>query len=53
MLERLAEQGQLGVYQHQGFWQSMDTFREMQLLNEMWEQDNAPWHIWKEQRLSA
>ena len=53
VLETLAQEGQLGVYQHAGFWQSMDTFREMQLLNEMWDVDNAPWHLWKEQRLSA
>ena len=53
VLEVLAEQGQLGVYKHQGFWQSMDTYREMQLLNEMWETDKAPWHTWKEHRLSA
>ena len=53
VLETLAQEGQLGVYQHAGFWQSMDTFREMQLLNEMWDVDNAPWHLWKEHRLSA
>tara|TARA_R110000868_G_scaffold4155_8_gene25305 strand:+ start:47305 stop:48114 length:810 start_codon:yes stop_codon:yes gene_type:complete len=53
VLERLANDGQLGVYQHKGFWQSMDTYREMQLLNEMWDVDNAPWHVWKEHRLSA
>lgn len=53
VLETLAQEGQLGVYQHGGFWQSMDTFREMQLLNQMWDVDDAPWHLWKEQRLSA
>lgn len=53
VLESLADEGQLGVYQHNGFWQSMDTYREMQLLNEMWDVDNAPWHVWKEHRLSA
>ena len=53
VLESLASEGQLGVYQHKGFWQSMDTYREMQLLNEMWDVNNAPWHVWKEHRLSA
>ena len=53
VLETLADEGELGVYEHNGFWQSMDTFREMQLLNEMWDADSAPWHLWKEHRLSA
>jgi glucose-1-phosphate cytidylyltransferase len=53
VLEALAAQGELGVYQHHGFWQSMDTYREMQLLNEMWAGDRAPWMVWREHRLSA
>jgi len=53
VLEKLAARGELAVYKHHGFWQSMDTFREMTLLNEMWAADKAPWHIWKECRLSA
>ena len=53
VLETLAAEGELAVYEHRGFWQSMDTFREMQLLNEMWEYDRAPWNLWKECRLSA
>ncbi len=46
VLEGLAADQQLSVYQHPGFWQCMDTFREMQLLNGMWEQDRAPWRTW-------
>lgn len=46
VLEYLAAENQLAVYQHPGFWQCMDTFREMQLLNEMWAGGNAPWHTW-------
>ncbi len=46
VLERLAKQGQLAVYNHEGFWQCMDTYREMQLLNEMWAQGNARWKRW-------
>lgn len=53
VLETLARQGELAVYKHHGFWQSMDTYREMTLLNDMWSNDHAPWNIWKECRLSA
>jgi glucose-1-phosphate cytidylyltransferase len=53
VLETLAAEGQLSVYKHHGFWQSMDTYREMTLLNEMWETGRAPWHVWKECRLTA
>jgi glucose-1-phosphate cytidylyltransferase len=53
VLEKLATERELAVYQHDGFWQSMDTYREMQLLNEMWESGTAPWTTWEECRLSA
>lgn len=43
LLGRLASKGQLGVYEHGGFWQCMDTFREMELLNELWRSGSAPW----------
>jgi glucose-1-phosphate cytidylyltransferase len=36
----------LGVYQHDGFWQCMDTYRDWQLLNSMLDQSKAPWKIW-------
>lgn len=52
-LESLAARSQLAVYQHDGFWQCMDTYREMQLLNEMWASGHAPWQTWEECRLSA
>jgi glucose-1-phosphate cytidylyltransferase len=45
-LERLARDGQLSVYPHQGFWQAMDTLRDMRQLHEMWESGEAPWRIW-------
>lgn len=47
LLPRLAEMRELAVYQHHGFWQCMDTYREMELLNEMWRQGKAPWAVWK------
>ncbi|MBC7907752.1 MAG: glucose-1-phosphate cytidylyltransferase [Rhodospirillaceae bacterium] len=46
VLERLAANGQLAVHRHEGFWQCMDTFREMQLLNTLWSQGRAPWKTW-------
>ena len=52
-VEKLARQGDLAVYQHGGFWQSMDTYREMCLLNDMWASGQAPWRIWEPCRLSA
>ncbi|MDX1486365.1 MAG: glucose-1-phosphate cytidylyltransferase [Alphaproteobacteria bacterium] len=48
VLEYLAEDEQLAVYQHPGFWQCMDTYREMQLLNEIWQKGTAPWKTWPE-----
>jgi glucose-1-phosphate cytidylyltransferase len=43
LLEQLARQRQLAVYRHEGFWQCMDTHREMELLNAMWSSGKAPW----------
>lgn len=45
-LARLAADGQLGAYRHNGFWQPMDTYREAKILNEMWEAGEAPWRVW-------
>ena len=45
-MERLAQDKQLMVYSHDGFWQCMDTLRDMRFLNERWEQGTAPWKIW-------
>ena len=46
-LERLAEDGQLAAYQHQGFWQPMDTLRDKTYLEELWASGRAPWKVWK------
>ncbi len=46
-LERLAEDGQLMAYCHDGFWQPMDTLREKQLLEQLWAEGQAPWKVWK------
>jgi glucose-1-phosphate cytidylyltransferase len=45
-LERLARDGQLAAYQHDGFWQPMDTMRDVELLEGLWEGGDAPWKVW-------
>jgi len=45
-LERLAEEGQLVAYRHDGFWQCMDTLRDVRLLESLWTEDRAPWKVW-------
>lgn len=45
-LERLASEGQLASYIHKGFWQCMDTKREHDTLEKMWETGTAPWKKW-------
>jgi glucose-1-phosphate cytidylyltransferase len=42
----LAAAGELMVYRHDGFWQSMDTLRERNLLRELWARGEAPWKTW-------
>jgi len=45
-LERLAHENELMVYRHSGFWACMDTLRDVEALNKMWAEENAPWKIW-------
>jgi len=45
-LRRLAADGELMAYEHHGFWQPMDTLREKQLLNTLWDSGKAPWCVW-------
>lgn len=45
-LAQLAKEGQLTAYIHDGFWQCMDTKREMDMLEKMWENGQAPWKVW-------
>jgi glucose-1-phosphate cytidylyltransferase len=47
VLETLASEGQLMAYRHDGFWQSMDTIRDVQLLRSLWEEGRAEWKIWE------
>ena len=44
----LASISELMAYQHNSFWQPMDTYRELKLLQELWNQGNAPWKVWGE-----
>lgn len=45
-LRRLAEEGELASYTHRGFWQCMDTKKEHDQLNELWDKGEAPWKVW-------
>ena len=45
-LARLAEEGQLAAFQHHGFWQPMDTLRDMNHLEALWRSGKAPWKVW-------
>ena len=45
-LERLAADGELSAYRHDGFWQCMDTLRDKLRLEAMWESRRAPWKVW-------
>lgn len=45
-LEKLARDGQLMAFQHESFWQCMDTLREKQILQRLWDSGRAPWKVW-------
>ena len=45
-LENLAGSGELRAFQHDGFWQPMDTLRDKHYLEELWNSGSAPWKIW-------
>ena len=45
-LERLAAEGQLSAFRHEGFWLPMDTLRDKHVLDEMWKAGRAPWKLW-------
>ena len=46
-LNNLSKDGQLMAYEHQGFFQPMDTLRDKQLLQDLWDTGSAPWKVWK------
>lgn len=45
-LNALSNDGQLGCYLHDGFWQPMDTYQEFMLLNRLWDENRAEWKVW-------
>ncbi len=45
-IQRLTVEHKLGLYPHSGFWMGMDTFREYNALNQLWENDEAAWKVW-------
>lgn len=45
-LEKLAQRGELFAYKHSGFWQCMDTQRDKNYLDSIWEKNRAPWKVW-------
>ena len=46
-LSRLARDSQLSAFKHDGFWQPMDTLREKNYLNDLWDSGKAPWKVWE------
>ena len=46
-LEHLAAEGELMVYPHEGFWQCVDTYRELELLNNLWKSRKPLWKVWR------
>jgi glucose-1-phosphate cytidylyltransferase len=45
-IERLARDGELSAFKHKGFWKPMDTLRDKNQLDELWDSGNAPWKSW-------
>ena len=45
-MERLAQAGQLAAFQHDRFWQPMDTLRDRNMLEELWQSGRAEWNVW-------
>ncbi len=52
-LEQLARDGQLMAYRHEGFWQCMDTLRDVRLLESLWQSGQVPWNVWERQQEKA
>ena len=47
-MQRLAREGQLGAFRHDGFWQPMDTLRDKHVLEDLWSSANPPWKVWED-----
>ena len=51
-LERLAADGELGAFRHEGFWDCMDTYKDSVMLNDLWASGDPPWRVWAQQPVS-
>jgi len=52
-LERLAADGELHAYRHEGFWDCMDTYKDAVTLNDLWQSGRAPWRVWERAGVEA
>jgi glucose-1-phosphate cytidylyltransferase len=52
-LERVAANGRLGAYRHDGFWDCMDTYKDAVTLNDLWAAGDAPWAVWEREGANA
>ncbi len=52
-LQRLAAEGELHAFRHEGFWDCMDTYKDAVVLNDLWASGEAPWRIWDAVRAEA
>jgi len=52
-LESLAREGQLAVFEHDGFWQCADTLRDVEYLRGLWDAGDAPWRVWDDRRAES
>jgi len=50
-LEKLAHDGELAAYRHNGFWHPMDTLRDKNVLEDLWKSGKAPWKIWQDDKV--
>ena len=46
-MEKLVQQNQMSAFEHNGFWQPMDTLRDKNHLEELWQNQKAPWKTWQ------
>lgn len=51
-LQQLVQEAQLAVYDHQGYWDCMDTYKHYENLNQRWRDGDAPWKIWNQENQS-
>ncbi len=52
-LQRLAADGQLHAFRHEGFWDCMDTYKDAVVLNDLWASGEAPWRVWDAAEIEA